>query len=106
LEWQTLPARSPVAWLLQDRLRRSALNVSSGAKTAYASLFCGTVILGFAYFISKWVALVPLACLSMLVILVEIELANFSAIKLILKSGTQDRVVFLSTFRDRTFGTP
>ena len=79
-------------------ISRSALNVSSGAKTAYASLFCGTVILAFAYFISKWVALVPLACLSMLVILVELELANVSAIKLILKSGTQDRVVFLSTF--------
>lgn len=79
-------------------ISRSALNVSSGAKTAYASLFCGTVILAFAYFISKWVALVPLACLSMLVILIEIELANLSAIKLILKSGTQDRVVFLATF--------
>lgn len=79
-------------------ISRSALNVSSGAKTAYASLFCGTVILAFAYFMSKWVALVPLACLSMLVILVEIELVNFSAIKLILKSGTQDRVVFIVTF--------
>ena len=79
-------------------ISRSALNVSSGAKTAYASLFCGTIILAFAYFISKWVALVPLACLAMLVILVELELANISAIKLILKSGTQDRVVFLSTF--------
>ena len=79
-------------------ISRSALNVSSGAKTAYASLFCGTIILAFAYFISKWVALVPLACLSMLVILVELELINLSAIKLILKSGTQDRIVFLSTF--------
>ena len=79
-------------------ISRSALNVSSGAKTAYASLFCGTVILAFAYFMSKWVALVPLASLAMLVILVEIELVNFSAIKLILKSGTQDRVVFIVTF--------
>jgi SulP family sulfate permease len=79
-------------------ISRSALNISSGAKTAYASLFCGAIILAFAYLLNSPIKSIPLACLSMLVILVEIELVNFSAIKLILKSGTQDRVVFLSTF--------
>ena len=77
---------------------RSALNVASGARTAFASLFCGLGILGAAFLVSSWVALVPLATLGILVILAEIELANFSAIKLILKSGAQDRTVFLATF--------
>lgn len=77
---------------------RSALNVASGARTAFASLFCGLFILGAAFLVSSWVALVPLATLGILVILAEIELANFSAIKLILKSGAQDRTVFLATF--------
>jgi SulP family sulfate permease len=79
-------------------ISRSALNVASGARTAFASLFCGVFILAAAFLVSNWVALVPLATLGMLVILAEIELANLSAIKLILKSGAQDRTVFLATF--------
>lgn len=79
-------------------ISRSALNVASGARTAFASLFCGLFILGAAFLVSSWVALVPLATLGILVILAEIELANLSAIKLILKSGAQDRIVFLATF--------
>lgn len=79
-------------------ISRSALNVSSGARTAYASLFCGIFILAAAYLVSGWVAIVPLSTLAILVILVEIELANLSAIKLILRSGTQDRIVFSATF--------
>ena len=79
-------------------ISRSALNVSSGARTAYASIFCGVFILAAAYLVSGWVAIVPLSTLAILVILIEIELANLSAIKLILKSGTQDRIVFSATF--------
>ncbi len=79
-------------------ISRSALNVASGARTAYASLFCGLIILSAGLLISSWVALVPLSCLAILVILAEIELANFAVIKLILKSGAQDRTVFLATF--------
>lgn len=79
-------------------ISRSALNVASGARTAFASLACGLFILAAAFLVSNWVALVPLATLGILVILAEIELANLSAIKLILKSGAQDRTVFLATF--------
>jgi SulP family sulfate permease len=79
-------------------ISRSALNISSGARTALASLFCGGFILAGAYLASSWVAVVPLASLAIIVILVEIELANFPTIKLILKSGLQDRAVFLTTF--------
>ena len=46
----------------------------------------------------SWVALVPMSCLATLVILAEIELANLPVINLILKSGAQDRTVFLATF--------
>ncbi len=79
-------------------ISRSALNISSGARTALASLFCGGFILAGAYLASNWVAVVPLASLAIIVILVEIELANLPTIKLILKSGLQDRAVFLTTF--------
>ncbi len=79
-------------------ISRSALNVASGARTALASVLCGTFILTTLFIAYKVVALVPLSTLAILVILAEIELANFSAIKLILKSGAQDRTVFLATF--------
>ncbi len=79
-------------------ISRSALNVASGARTAMASLLCGGLILGALFLASPAVAVVPLSTLAILVILAELELANFSAIKLILKSGAQDRTVFLATF--------
>ena len=79
-------------------ISRSALNVASGARTAMASLLCGGFILGALFLARPAVAFVPLSTLAILVILAEIELANFSAIKLILKSGAQDRIVFLATF--------
>ena len=79
-------------------ISRSALNVASGARTAMASLLCGGFILGALFLARPAVAVVPLSTLAILVILAELELANFSAIKLILKSGAQDRTVFLATF--------
>ena len=79
-------------------ITRSALNVSSGARTAYASLFCGGFILAAGYLASYLVAHVPLACLATLVIAAEVELANLPVIRLILQSGAQDRTVFLATF--------
>lgn len=79
-------------------ISRSALNVASGARTALASLLCGLFILGALFLARPVVAIVPLSTLAILVILAEIELANFSAVKLILKSGAQDRTVFLATF--------
>ena len=41
--------------------------VSSGARTAYASMFCGAFILAAGYVASYLVAHVPLACLATLV---------------------------------------
>ena len=79
-------------------ITRSALNVSSGARTAYASMFCGTFILAAGYVASYLVAHVPLACLATLVIAAELELANLPVVRLILQSGAQDRTVFLATF--------
>ena len=79
-------------------ISRSALNVASGARTAMASVLCGAFILIALFIARPAVAAVPLSTLAILVILAEIELANFSAIKLILKSSPQDRTVFLATF--------
>lgn len=79
-------------------ISRSALNVASGARTAFASILTGVFILAAGYLVSSWVALVPMACLATLVILAEVELTNLPVINLILKSGMQDRTVFLITF--------
>lgn len=79
-------------------ISRSALNVASGARTAYASLFCGAFILIVGLLITGVVAKVPLSCLAVLVILAELELVNLPVIRLILQSGSQDRTVFLVTF--------
>ena len=79
-------------------ITRSALNVTSGARTALASVFCGAAVLGVALLAGRWVGLVPLSSLAALVIIAEVELANLAVVRIILQSGRQDRTVFLTTF--------
>ncbi|MFM9000324.1 MAG: SulP family inorganic anion transporter [Opitutia bacterium] len=79
-------------------ITRSALNVSSGARTALASVFCGVAVLAVALLAGRWIGLVPLSSLAALVIIAEVELANLTVVRIILQSGQQDRTVFLATF--------
>lgn len=77
---------------------RSALNISAGARTGLASVFAGVALAGVALAGSGIMAKIPLATLAVIVIAIERELVNLPVIRLILRSGNEDRLVFLATF--------
>jgi len=77
---------------------RSALNLKAGARSGLASVATGAVILIAGSLAGGIVAKIPLAALAVLVIAAERELINLPVVRLILRSGAQDRVAFLVTF--------
>ena len=78
-------------------ISRSALNIKAGARSGLASVATGAVILAVGSLAGGIVAKVPLAALAVLVIAAERELVNLPVVRLILRSGTQDRAAFLVT---------
>ena len=81
-------------------LTRSALNYESGAKTRFASLFCGLLcLLGF-YALVKLpiVENIPKASLAALVIGIAISLIKWKNIRICLLSTKDDAIVIIVTF--------
>lgn len=81
-------------------LTRSALNYESGAKTRFASLFCGILcLLGF-YALVKLpiVENIPKASLAALVIGIAISLIKWKNIRICLLSTRDDALVIIITF--------
>ncbi|MFN7340497.1 MAG: SulP family inorganic anion transporter [Opitutia bacterium] len=76
---------------------RSTLNIASGARTAVASVITGGALLGLAHVGGGLLAKIPLATLAMATIAVERELVNLPVVRTILRSGAEDRAVFLVT---------
>lgn len=81
-------------------LTRSALNYESGAKTRFASLFCGLLCLGGFYALVKLpiVENIPKASLAALVIGIGISLINWKNIRICLSSTQDDALVIITTF--------
>jgi sulfate permease, SulP family len=76
---------------------RSTLNIAAGARTAAASVITGAALLGLAHAGGALLAKIPLATLAMATIAVERELVNLPVVRTILRSGAEDRAVFLVT---------
>lgn len=81
-------------------LTRSALNFSSGARTAFSSLFCGILSLVAVYFLAKFglISKIPKACLSALVIGVALSLIKWKNIRVCLQATRDDAIVIVVTF--------
>lgn len=79
-------------------ISRSALNIKAGARSGLASVLTGGVILVAGSLLGGVVAQIPLAALAVLVIAAERELLNLPVVRLILRSGAQDRAAFGVTF--------
>ena len=77
---------------------RSALNIQAGARTGLASVATGLILLALTFAAAGLMARIPLAALAVVVIAVERELINLPVVRLILRSGKEDRRVFLVTF--------
>ncbi len=86
-------------------LTRSALNFASGARTRFASIYSGLIILAAALLIawlpSRGIALidyVPKSALGALVIAIAISLVNRNNIRICLRSTHDDAAVLITTF--------
>lgn len=83
---------------ISGSLTRSALNFNSGARTPLASIFSGTLLAIGILLLAPYMAGIPMASLSALVILVGLSLFNKSNIRIALGSTNSDAAVFLTTF--------
>ena len=81
-------------------LTRSALNFDSGARTRIASIFSALLCFGGLFFLAAvpLVSHIPKACLSALVIAIAVSLISPHAIRICLRSTTDDAAVLIITF--------
>lgn len=81
-------------------LTRSALNYSSGARTPFASIFCGLLCLGAVFLLAiiPVVSLIPKAVLAGLVIAIAVSLISPKTIRVCLRSTRSDALVLVTTF--------
>jgi sulfate permease, SulP family len=81
-------------------LTRSALNFESGAKSKFASIYCGLFSLFGFYLLIKLplVENIPKATLGALVIGIAVSLINWKNIRICLNSTRDDAIVVIATF--------
>lgn len=81
-------------------LTRSALNYDSGARTRFASIFCGILcVIGIFLLVAvPFVEHIPKACLAGLVIAVAASLISPRVIRVCLRSTRDDAFVLIVTF--------
>lgn len=83
---------------ISGSLTRSVLNWKSGARTPVSSLVSALLLILGVLFLAPYISRIPLASLSMLVILVGVSLLNGHNIRLALASTNSDAATFLATF--------
>ncbi len=81
-------------------LTRSALNFESGAKTRFASIYCGLLCLGALFLLALFplVQYIPKTVLAALVIGIAFSLINLKNIRICLSTTVEDAVVIILTF--------
>ena len=77
-------------------LTRSALNINSGAKTPFASIYSGLLVALGAVTIGFLVQYIPQATLAVLIICIGISLINVRNIRLVTHSTRSDTAVFFA----------
>jgi sulfate permease, SulP family len=83
---------------ISGSLTRSALNFNSGARSPLSSIFSGLLLAVGILLLAPYMADIPMASLSALVILVGLSLFNKTNIRIALGSTNSDAAVFLTTF--------
>lgn len=77
---------------------RSAVNLYSGAKTRYAGVISGLLILGAMYAFRDWIGYIPIPSLAGVVILSAVRIVNWKHVILTWNSRTVSRIVLGVTF--------
>ncbi len=79
-------------------IARTATNVKNGGRTPVAGIFHAFTLLLIMLFFSRWVKLIPMACLAGILITVAYNMSEWRSFVSILKGSVFDIVVLLSTF--------
>ena len=79
-------------------IARSAVNIREGAKTRFAGVIHGVVILLVLLFFAPFAKYIPKAFLAGVLMVVAIKMINYQEIKIILKTSKSEILVFLVTF--------
>lgn len=79
-------------------LARTATNVKNGGRTPIAGIVHALTLLLIMLFLGKWAKLIPMSCLSGILIVVAYNMSEWRSFVAILKSSYFDIIVLLSTF--------
>ncbi len=79
-------------------LTRSQLNVTSGARTPWATIFCGLFCAFGVFLLGKYIAFIPVSVLGVLVISIGLSLINRHVLRVVWTSTRSDRIVLVTTF--------
>ena len=79
-------------------IARTATNVKNGGRTPIAGIIHSITLLLIMLFFSRWVKLIPMACLAGILITVAYNMSEWRTFRSILKGSVFDILVLLSTF--------
>ena len=79
-------------------LTRSQLNVTSGAQTAWSTMFCGLICGAGIFLFGSLIAYIPVSVLGVLVVAIGLSLINRHVLRVIWTSTRSDRIVLITTF--------
>ncbi|MBS3158646.1 STAS domain-containing protein [Candidatus Woesearchaeota archaeon] len=79
-------------------IARTATNIKNGGRTPVAGITHAIVLLLIVVFFGKLAGLIPLACLSAILMVVAYNMSEWRTFKAILKSPASDIIVLMTTF--------
>jgi SulP family sulfate permease len=79
-------------------IARTATNIRNGGRTPVAGITHALVLLLIMLFLGRWATLIPLACLSAILVVVAYHMSEWRSFKSLLRSPRSDVVVLLMTF--------
>lgn len=79
-------------------IARTTANIRSGGRTPVAGIIHAVVLLAIMFFLGKLIGLVPIACLSAILVIVAYHMSEWKSFKMLLRSPKSDIVVLLITF--------
>src|SRR5450432_234146 len=79
-------------------IARTATNVKNGGRTPVAGIVHALTLLLIMVFVGNWAALIPMACLSGILIIVAFNMSEMENFRSVLKGPRSDAAVLLVTF--------
>ncbi len=79
-------------------IARTATNIKSGARTPVAGIIHAVTLLLILLFLGSWARLIPMACLSGILVMVSFYMSEWHSFSALLKGPKSDVAVLLATF--------